>query len=245
MTSPCTAFRDPMDLHFAGRLDPRDERALREHLPDCPACRDYYARHLLLARLDPQTPTAKERLGRGLGLRRPQPQRWVWAGAVGMAAAALLAVLGPLVSGDRGFASRGVVPAPSASLSVFRILGGRSEPVLGGISARDELAFAYENAAGRRHLLVFAEDAHGHIYWFFPAWRDESENPAAIAIEATRRPTELREAVRHGFDTDRIVLRAVFTDEPLRVREVESRLRDGRPVADDAIERRFELQVAP
>jgi MFS family permease len=61
--------RELVERHFAGTILPVEERSLRPHLPGCDPCRDYYERHLVLARLDPEALSAQERLARGLGLR--------------------------------------------------------------------------------------------------------------------------------------------------------------------------------
>ena len=68
-----TEARDPQDVrscahqplidrHFAGRISTAAERTLREHLPACSACERYYARHLVLAELDPKAAGRQSRL---------------------------------------------------------------------------------------------------------------------------------------------------------------------------------------
>jgi hypothetical protein len=131
-------------------------------------------------------------------------------------------------------------------LSVFRIDRGVAAPVEGTISAGDELAFAYENRAGKKRLMIFAVDEHRHVYWFFPAWQDPAGDPEAIAAEPGERPHELREAVRHAFDGQRLLVRAIFTDEPATVREVERRLERGEtPLVPGSLEQSIPLSVAP
>lgn len=242
--SPC-AMRPEVDRHFAGTLHPAAERLLREHLPACEECRRTYERHLLLASLDPKALNPEERLARGLGLRpaRAAPRRSQALGLLA-AAAALTAVLGlPLLKRD-GFATRGTGAAPApVHLSVYRWEGGKAVPVESEIGEDDELAFAYENRAGRRRLLVVGVDEHRHYYWFFPAWKDPAQNPEAIPIAPAERPQELTEAISHGLDGERLTLRAIFTDEALTVREVERRLDQGEPLPADALEQTIPLSI--
>ncbi|MBI5543911.1 MAG: hypothetical protein HY901_08500, partial [Deltaproteobacteria bacterium] len=176
-TAPC-ALRKDIDRHFAGSIEPSAERALREHLPGCPECHRYYERHLLLARLDPQALDAKARLGAGLGVPvRRSSSRWFFLPASGLAlaaaAAAVLVVASPRSTTESGdFVARGGGEEHSAvRLSVFKLERGAAVPVQGHIRASDELAFAYENRAGKQRLMVFGVDEHRRVYWFFPAWQ--------------------------------------------------------------------------
>ena len=93
MTDGCTATHR-VDRHFDGTLSASEEHAMREHLPACTGCRARYERRLLLAELDPAALSAKDRIGRGLGLAKPAPialaARW---GAPAMAFAVAAAVL--------------------------------------------------------------------------------------------------------------------------------------------------------
>ena len=78
------AQRRLIDRHFAARIRPAEELALRAHLPDCARCRTYYERHMLYAELVPGRPRMAERLAVGLGVagRRPPAAR---AGAAAVA----------------------------------------------------------------------------------------------------------------------------------------------------------------
>jgi hypothetical protein len=244
--SPASCLeRQQVDRHFEGTIGPDAEHALREHLPTCADCTGYYERHLLLAKLDPQSLDAQSRLARGLGLRAPgKVAPWAF-GVVGFAAAAAVAllVLSPTV--NRGFTPRGTgAPAPGVHLSVFRLEHGAALAVKDRIDAADELAFTYENAAGKERLMIFGVDEHGHVYWFFPAWQDPATDPEALRIDRTERPRELREAVAHSFDGRQLTLHALFTDEPLTVREVERRLaKSAAPLSPGALEESLAVSI--
>jgi hypothetical protein len=120
-----------------------------------------------------------------------------------------------------------VAAAQKPELQVYRIFTGKkgtstSEKVDEFIYAGDELAFAYRNPAGKGRLLVFAEDEHGHVYWYHPGWSDAGQNPKGVPISAAPGLHELQEAVLHKFDGERIMIHALFTDRELSVRQIET-----------------------
>jgi hypothetical protein len=88
--SPACAFRGAIDRHFAGKVRPAEETALRAHLPGCSLCRARYERQLLLARLAHAPLPDIDRLAIGLGLPaenaggglRVAGGRWVAAGVI-------------------------------------------------------------------------------------------------------------------------------------------------------------------
>jgi hypothetical protein len=214
--------------HFEGTLAPRDERAMREHLKTCGDCRRFYERHLLLARLDPEALSPEDRIGRGLGIRKAR-SRWVtWAAASTTTVAAAAAALVFLAHGtrDAGFTARGAGLSTTASESQVFVydVRGRPRALLSGdtIGRGDELALAYENGAGKKRLMVFAVDEHRHVYWFYPAWQSERDDPAAVTIASDATRHELPDAVRHTFDGGKVDLHALFLDTPTTVKQVEA-----------------------
>lgn len=218
--------------HFAGRIAPDEERRLREHLAGCAACREQYERHLLLSRLDPAALSPRERLAVGLGLApAPRTPARPLLAALGAAAAALLVVVlwprgGP--GPDGGFAARGGAPEEAARLFAYRIVPGEPPAPLGEtMRARDELAFAYQNQAGFRRLLVFGIDAARRVVWYHPAWTDAQDDPVAVPILASAGVHELPEAVRHELAPGPLVLYGLFLNEDLSAREAERRLSGG------------------
>jgi hypothetical protein len=92
------------------------------------------------------------------------------------------------------------------------------------VRAGDGLAFSYRNppATKASHLLVFAVDQGGRIYWFWPAWTDAASDPQALAVPASDAPVELAEAVRHPWPPGRLTVHALFARRPYRVREIEA-----------------------
>ncbi len=229
MSCPFTAL---VARHFAGRIAPEEERRLREHLAGCAACREQYQRHLTLARLDPAALSPRERLAVGLGLA-PAPRsltRPLWA-TLGAAAAALLVfILWPRVGPgpESGFSARGGAPEEAARLFAYRIVpGGPPAPLDKTMRAGDELAFAYQNQAGFRRLLVFGIDAARRVVWYHPAWSDAQADPGAVPILASAGVHELPEAVRHDLAPGPLVLIGLFLNQDLSVREAERVLEDG------------------
>jgi hypothetical protein len=224
-----------IDDHFSGQLRPSGEEAMRAHLPGCTSCRERYARHLLLARLTPSSPSAKERLGRANGLSpRPLLPRIVFPALAAAAAAILAVAFIPGVGGaSNEFQPRGGAVAEGSRLRVFRVeAGGNTVPVGAEIRRDDELAFAYQSS-GKAYLAVFAVDEHQHVYWYFPRWEHAEENPTAVAIESGGQLHALPEAVSHALDGTRLTVHGWFLDRPVSVREIEGWVSQGQaPGAD-------------
>src|SRR4051812_758680 len=108
-----------IDAHFAGRLAPRAERAMRERLPVCVPCRTRYERHLRLAAIDPRALPAEERLARGLGFRRDStPARALVLPALALGALALVWALSGRATSSQ-FAARG--ESSPYQLAVYRV----------------------------------------------------------------------------------------------------------------------------
>ncbi len=181
MKTDCTERRR-VDQHFEGTLAPSEEQAMREHLPTCAACTAHYERQLLLAELDPAALSAKDRIGRGLGIGRPASPAARWGGPIAAfaMAAALLLFLGLRhpKDPDAGFTPRGGDDHAGSSVLVYRAAPD-SKPTLAGeaINARDELAFAYENASAKRYLMIYGIDEHRHVFWYHPAWSSAGDDP--------------------------------------------------------------------
>lgn len=260
MKSPPCIMQSHVDAHFAGTITPGDERTMRGHLESCLECRARYRRRLLLAKLDPQAPTADVRIARGLGLRRePRRARFVWPAAAGLlaTAAAVVLLLRAPHAGD-GFTARGEdagatakrVAAPSP-LHVYQVpsrqaAGGSPVPVFETVGRDAELAFAYENTARKKYLMIFAVNEDRRVYWFYPGWTNPADDPRAIAITAEAGLHELPDAVVHRFDGERLELHALFLDEPMTVREVERAAGGAGPLAPPgAIDHVERFRVVP
>jgi len=214
-----------MTAHFAGRITPREERAMREHLGACANCRRRYERHLLLAELEPNALVPQERIGLGLGVLRRGPTSRPVVGAL-MATAAvcgLVAVLRPATRiADGEFVARGSTLPSAASLEVYHAQPGAPfELARDTIRASDELAFAYTNHAAYPFLAVCGVDEHGHVFWYHPAWTSPAQDPDSVRIEQGPRLRELPEAISQTLDGHELRVVATFSASPLHVQQVE------------------------
>ena len=251
------AQRRLIDRHFAARIRPAEERALRGHLPGCARCRTYYERHMSYAELVPERPRMTARLAVGLGVGpvpaapapAPVPSRWTWVlGAAATAACLALLVTGPVARwsepdfGVRGLASDGT----GAALETDRVAGdGAAKPTDGWMAAGDELAFAYRNPTGFARLMIFGVDERGGIHWFHPAWTDPRQDPVAVPILAGVGPFELPEAIQHQVPGRRLRIVALFTNAATSVRALEETWRRAQPDPPESVRIETSLEVRP
>jgi hypothetical protein len=130
--------------------------------------------------------------------------------------------------GDGAYVPRGLpAPAQVPELRVYRIprapdVRGAPEVTDGAVRADDELAFAYRNPGGRRYVMVFGVDEHGHVYWYHPEWSRADDDPSAVPVVTAPGLQELPAAVVQNLDGERLMIHALFTDRALTVREVEA-----------------------
>jgi hypothetical protein len=105
----------------------------------------------------------------------------------------------------------------------------RTQRAGSSIRAGEPLAFSFTNppAAGYNHLMVFAVDGAGRVFWFWPAWTNPAEDPAATVISPGTEPMELGESVRHPLTPGRITIYGLFTNQDMHVRQVEAALGKG------------------
>jgi len=228
-----------VDRHFSKGLSPANEARLRGHLPACASCREAYAAYQAAERLDPKAQGPRARLATALGL--PSQAKWSqrrgvrWAigtASLAGAMALLLVVTSSTPSSDpgKGITSRGkgIENAESLEIAVFRMQGEReSMRVNEVVSPEDELAFAYRNEVGKAFLMIFAIDGTGQVAWYHPAWTDPADNPKAVPITKQVGFKELPEAVRHSLQGPSLTVYALFMDEALDVRAIESRVARG------------------
>jgi hypothetical protein len=228
MAAPQGCVRRLVDAHFGATISPRDERAMRAHLPECDACRRYYDRHLVVASLDPSAVRVEDRIATGLGLRTRRSRLGAWPAVVATAAAAV-AVFVMQSRAPLEFTARGIHRPAKPSFSAYRVdPAGMLSGDGGTIRASDDLAFAYANPGGLHRLLVYGVDEHHHVYWYYPAWSSPHDDPHAIAIDAGVLLRELPEAIRHEIDGRRLVIHAAFLDDDVSVRQVEQWVADPR-----------------
>jgi hypothetical protein len=89
------------------------------------------------------------------------------------------------------------------------------------VQPSDKLGFAYENHAGKTHLLVFGLDEHGGLIWFIP--RSESEtggDERSILIERGPGRHELPGTHTLRVHGNMLRLCGIFTSKPVTTREV-------------------------
>jgi hypothetical protein len=225
-----------VDRHFAGRLGTAGEEELRRHLPECADCTARYRAQLAMERLDPRAAGAKARLRRALGLPAPRRRTWQWLALPSLAAAALLLIV---AGGDRGFLARG--GSGPAALEIYRPHHGQVEAV---IRPGDELAFAYRNLSKKSRLLLFGVDEHRHVFWYHPAWVQDSDEPVAIPLQRDAALHELPEAIAQPLDGRELRIVAWFLDEPLSVKQAEALIAKDR-TADGAVTAERRLRVEP
>jgi hypothetical protein len=219
-------------------LAAEDRTAWTAHLQACPACARRLERdRQIIDRLRRREPALAANDQRG-ALRarldevpRPVRRNWLWAAAV-LAAPARLA--GGWAGGLWSGSGIGVKSGPDGDerwtgIRVFSVpAGGEVFPLAPGPLPAGELAFTYTNGSPRpfSHLMILAVDQAGRIHWFYPAFLDPAGDPESIPIAAGREERELPERVRIHAAPGRLRLFALFTNQPLRVRQVEALLRD-------------------
>jgi hypothetical protein len=215
-----------VDSHFRGEISPNDERRMRSHLTDCAPCKSHYRRRQILAQLDPEAPSPEERLARGLELGA-KPSKLLWpmlVSALACAAALIFVLRAPT---DDGFRARGSIDA-SSTISVYRVSDRTLLSTSGSFRRDDELAFTYDNASHKPYMMIFGVDEGDRVYWFYPAWTDESENPMAVKTDPGRGTVALPEAIKHPFQGSKLTVHGLFLETPQTVRDVEAALRDHR-----------------
>jgi len=160
---------------------------------------------------------------------------WKWAGAFG-AAVLLIAIIIPLwlpksaPQEDRPiYLARGQSSTKTdqwVSIHVFRKTPWGYQLVEDRVTWQDKLAFAYQNRAEAEYdyLMILALDAKGQIFWYYPAYQDESENPQSISILRDEEPVSLPDEVQHDLHPGALRVFAIFSKIPLRVKQVEQQL---------------------
>jgi hypothetical protein len=155
--------------------------------------------------------------------RRSRTQRTRFALAATALAAMALAVFALPGLHDDEFRAKGA----SGSLSgfdAFVVRNGIAEPLGPTIHRGEPLGFAYRNQpdSPNHALAIFAVDATGRFFWFYPEWREGQAPPSSISIATSPTRIELPDAVKHDFASGRLLIYALFTPEPVSVLDVEA-----------------------
>jgi hypothetical protein len=225
--------------HFSGGNSAFGDRRLFRHLRRCESCRGEYRTYAALESLDRDGDTrARERMARAIfppASRRPA----LFGASVGVLALASAAFVISAQRSNDHFQARGGVEQPAAratpSLEVFRLgSGGRSERAGSTIRADEALAFSFVNPraadgtpGGASFLMVFARDAGGHVFWFWPAWDNPADDPGSLPIATTLHPMELGESVRHPLQAGPLTIFGLFTERRYHVTQIEAALSQG------------------
>lgn len=72
--------------------------------------------------------------------------------------------------------------------------------------------------------MIFGVDDHGHVYWYYPAWVAEQEDPGSVRVDTTPGLHPLREAIAHDLDGRTLEIHALFSSIPRTVKAVERAL---------------------
>lgn len=168
---------------------------------------------------------------------RSRLRRWTAIG-MGLAAAASLALAVYGRWSDRGDAAlvgqsedefRAKSAAPEAAnerwvdLALARVSDtGEPRPLGDRLSSRDGLLVSYSNLGPRpfAYLMVFAVDAAGHVYWFYPAYERPDSDPVSVAIAVAGRKF-LPDVIHHDLPPGPLAIYGVFSRAPLKVSEIE------------------------
>jgi hypothetical protein len=151
--------------------------------------------------------------------------------AVCAAAAVAMLLVRPTAHPEE-FAARGAPADADPQVFVYRVAdrgaAGLTSVRLDArgatIGAGDDLAFAYTNPRGYRHLLVFGVDEHRHVQWYYPAWTNAADDPPAFDVGAAETERELPEAIVHDLDGSELTIYAVFLDGETSVTRVEQQV---------------------
>lgn len=161
---------------------------------------------------------------------RPVPERrsarWPLFVAVAAVAAGLALFIAIPSAEESRFHPKG---GDATSLSGVKVLvfprgGGAAMPLGDTLHRDDALGFGYRNQpdSKNRALAIYAVDASGRIFWFYPAWREGQAPPSSIAISTSTALIPLHDMVKHDFALGKLTLHALFTPEPISVLDVES-----------------------
>lgn len=150
-------------------------------------------------------------------------------GAIAAAAAALLLML-PATDVREHWTARGTSKGATHGLpraELFVVHAGEARPAQGAsLGPGDGFLVRCENPGETTtYLAVFARDALGETHWLYPAYLDERSNPRSVAIAARSAEHSLEDVVEpEGPASGPMRVFALFTAEPLAVRELEARL---------------------
>ena len=174
--------------------------------------------------------------------RRPGASRWRRAALLALAAGLVTLALGlwhrlaaptlPQPARDTFRARHATVQVSHedrwAGVKVFH-KGASGEPLPLGwqLPANHGLLVAYSNLGPRphSHLMVFAVDHGGEVYWVHPAHERPGSDPSSISIRSGA-DVELSHIVTHRLRQGPLAIYGLFSRRPLKVSAVEGMIRN-------------------
>ncbi len=126
------------------------------------------------------------------------------------------------------------------TLDAYRVSGDHGPRALhngGQIKTSDGLLFAYSNGGPKpfSHLMIFARDSAGEVYWYYPAYQRQGTDPLAIDAlpAAVGNIVELPELIHHDYAPGPLTIYALFSRHRHSISAVEAALAPNRsPSAD-------------
>lgn len=261
---------DELLFFLEGELPTSRCQELQAHITQCAECASKLealrATLALLGQLDEEYEDMDLLSGVQSAIEEPTPRkvrrspRWpfmvVGLGTVAAAASILLWVAPPNERADE-FRARAASTATEigawVGVTAYRVEADTAVLLGSTMSTTDALAFAYRNAgqSPKRFLAVFAVDSMGGVHWYYPAFTDGSSDPVSVRIDPSETPRQLPDRVDHNLAPGPLTITALFTNESLRVSQIESAVtaRDhgsnGKLPFEDAVQQDLVVQVAP
>jgi hypothetical protein len=247
--TPCPTI-EQLILFLENQLEPTEQKQVEEHVAHCAACQKALQELAEITQVIGENDSSAEedtafvdqvmaRLNNPAESRStPLPPakktkiRSGWFAALVPLAAALLFFtyqkLPTSEDADDRFLPRGANEESLntfTSLKVFRSMNQTLEPAEAEIHADDFLAFAYSNQRKEdelKFLTVFAVDQDRQLYWYYPAFEEEGQNPCSIPIEITSGYTGLKDSIQHKLKPGELFIYALFSKKEICVGEIES-----------------------
>lgn len=109
------------------------------------------------------------------------------------------------------------------SIKIFRSTDSGFERVEDSIDRNDSIAFAYVNPKQQElaFMMVFAIDAGGNVFWYYPAYDGGTGHAMSIPMERNENPVQLPEAIRHDLKPGTLKIVALFSRDYLNAPTVE------------------------
>lgn len=103
----------------------------------------------------------------------------------------------------------------------------KPQPLGWQLPATHGLLVAYTNQepSPHGHLMVFAVDHKGEVYWLHPAYERPGTNPSSISISRGV-DVELSQIIHHGLRQGPLAIYGLFSRRPQKVLAVEQMVRD-------------------